>query len=323
MNAKDLRIVFMGTPEFAVPSLRALVAGGYNVVAVGTTPDKPAGRGRKLHQSEVKIAALKLGLPILQPEKLKDPEFVGAMQALRPDLGIVIAFRMLPEVIWAMPRLGTFNLHASLLPQYRGAAPINWAIINGETETGVTTFLLNHEIDKGGIIGQVRVPILPEDNVGTLYERLMTTGTSLVTETVDRIAAGEIWPVEQQHIDEATLRPAPKIFKEDCRIDWTLPGRRIADFIRGLSPYPAAWTGMFREGDEEPQSAKLFSATFEAASHGLPCGTVESDGRTFIRVACADGWIVVGELQIAGKKRLPVRDLLLGWRDVNQYRFQK
>ena len=313
----------MGTPEFAVPSLRALVAGGYNVVGVVTAPDKPAGRGQKLHQSEVKTAALELGLPVLQPEKLKAPEFVEAMQALRPDLGIVIAFRMLPEVIWAMPRLGTFNLHASLLPQYRGAAPINWAIINGETETGVTTFLLNHEIDKGGIIGQVRVPILPEDNVGTLYDKLMTTGTALVTSTVDRIAAEDIRPVEQQHIDESTLRPAPKIFKEDCRIDWTLPGRRIADFIRGLSPYPAAWTEMFREEDEEPQSAKVFSATFEAAAHGQPCGTVESDGRTFSRVACADGWIVPGELQIAGKKRLAVRDLLLGWRDVNQYRFKK
>ena len=323
LNPKEIRIVFMGTPEFAVPSLRALVAGGYNVVGVVTAPDKPAGRGQKLHQSEVKTAALKLGLPVLQPEKLKAPEFVEAMQALRPDLGIVIAFRMLPEVIWAMPRLGTFNLHASLLPQYRGAAPINWAIINGETETGVTTFLLNHEIDKGGIIGQVRVPILPEDNVGTLYDKLMTTGTALVTETVDRIAAEDIRPVEQQHIDESTLRPAPKIFKEDCRIDWTLPGRRIADFIRGLSPYPAAWTEMFREEDEEPQSAKVFSATFEAAAHGQPCGTVESDGRTFIRVACADGWIVPGELQIAGKKRLAVRDLLLGWRDVNQYRFKK
>lgn len=323
MNPKEIRIVFMGTPEFAVPSLRALVAGGYNVVGVVTAPDKPAGRGQKLRQSEVKTAALELGLPVLQPEKLKAPEFVEAMQALRPDLGIVIAFRMLPEVIWAMPRLGTFNLHASLLPQYRGAAPINWAIINGETETGVTTFLLNHEIDKGGIIGQVRVPILPEDNVGTLYDKLMTTGTALVTSTVDRIAAGEIRLVEQQHIDESTLRPAPKIFKEDCRIDWTLPGRRIADFIRGLSPYPAAWTEMFREEDEEPQSAKVFSATFEAAAHGQPCGTVESDGRTFIRVACADGWIVPGELQIAGKKRLAVRDLLLGWRDVNQYRFRK
>ena len=323
MNPKELRIIFMGTPEFAVPSLRALVAGGYNVVGVVTTPDKPAGRGQKLHQSEVKIAALELGLPVLQPEKLKAPEFVEAMQALRPDLGIVIAFRMLPEVIWAMPRLGTFNLHASLLPQYRGAAPINWAIINGETETGVTTFLLNHEIDKGGIIGQVRVPILPEDSVGTLYDKLMTTGTALVTETVDRIAAGDIRPVEQQHINESTLRPAPKIFKEDCRIDWTLPGRRIVDFVRGLSPYPAAWTEMHREGSEEPQSAKVFSATFEAAAHGQPCGTVESDGRTFIRVACADGWIAVGELQIAGKKRLPVRDLLLGWRDVSQYRFRK
>ncbi len=322
MNPKEIRIVFMGTPEFAVPSLRALVAGGYNVVGVVTSPDKPAGRGQKLRQSEVKTAALELGLPVLQPEKLKAPEFVEAMQALQPDLGIVIAFRMLPEVIWAMPRLGTFNLHASLLPQYRGAAPINWAIINGETETGVTTFLLNHEIDKGGIIGQVRVPILPEDNVGTLYDKLMTTGTALVTETVERIAAGDVQPVEQQHIDESTLRPAPKIFKEDCRIDWTLPGRRIADFIRGLSPYPAAWTEMYREGSEEPQSAKLFSATFEAAAHGQPCGTVESDGRTFIRVACADGWIVPGELQIAGKKRLPVHDLLLGWRDVLQYRFQ-
>lgn len=323
MNPKEIRIVFMGTPEFAVPSLRALVADGYNVVGVVTTPDKPAGRGQKLHQSEVKIAALELGLPVLQPEKLKAPEFVEAMQALRPDLGIVIAFRMLPEVIWAMPRLGTFNLHASLLPQYRGAAPINWAIINGETETGVTTFLLNHEIDKGGIIGQIRVPILPEDNVGTLYDKLMTTGTALVTSTVDRIAAGDIRPIEQQHIDESTLRPAPKIFKEDCRIDWTLPGRRIADFIRGLSPYPAAWTEMFREGDEVSQSAKLFSAAFETAAHGQPCGTVESDGRTFIRVACADGWIVPRELQIAGKKRLPVRELLLGWRDVSQYKFRK
>ena len=259
----------------------------------------------------------------MQPEKLKAPEFVGAFEALRPDLGIVIAFRMLPKVVWAMPRLGTFNLHASLLPQYRGAAPINWAIINGETETGVTTFLLNHEIDKGGIIGQVRVPILPEDNVGTLYEKLMTTGTSLVTETVDRIAAGDIQPVEQQHIDEATLRPAPKIFKEDCRIDWEKPGREIVNFVRGLSPYPAAWTEMYREGDDEASSAKIFSASFEPSAHGEASGTLQSDGRTFIRVACADGWIVLGELQIAGKKRLAVRELLLGWRDVQQCRFRK
>ena len=337
MNPKTLRIVFMGTPEFAVPSLRALVAGGYNVVAVVTTPDKPAGRGQKLHQSEVKLAALELGLPVLQPEKLKAPEFVEAMQALKPDLGIVIAFRMLPEVIWAMPRLGTFNLHASLLPQYRGAAPINWAVINGETETGVTTFLLNHEIDKGAIIAQVRVPILPKDNVGTMYDKLMHTGTALVTETVDRIAAGDVQPMEQTGIDESRLHPAPKIFKEDCRIDWTLPGRRIVNFIRGLAPYPAAWSDLIREeGDRKDSTApggesggaagdgpsvKIFSAAFEAAAHELRPGTVASDGRTEIRIACADGWIIPGELQLAGKKRLPVRELLLGWRDVNQYRF--
>ena len=258
----------MGTPEFAVPSLRALVAGGYNVVGVVTTPDKPAGRGQKLHRSDVKLAALELGLPVLQPEKLKAPEFVAAMQALRPDLGIVIAFRMLPEVIWAMPRLGTFNLHASLLPQYRGAAPINWAVINGETETGVTTFLLNHEIDKGAIIGQVRVPILPEDNVGSLYDKLMHRGTSLVTETVDRIAAGDISPIEQQHVDESALHPAPKIFKEDCLIDWSWDGRRIVNFVRGLSPYPAAWTELYREGSQMPQAAKIYSAAFEPAAHG-------------------------------------------------------
>ncbi len=311
----------MGTPEFAVPSLRALVAGGYNVVTVVTTPDKPAGRGQKLHESDVKIAARELGLPVLQPEKLKAPEFIAAIEALKPDLGIVIAFRMLPEVIWAMPRLGTFNLHASLLPQYRGAAPINWALINGETETGVTTFLLNHEIDKGAILGQIRVPILAEDNIGTLYDKLMHIGTSLVTQTVDRIAAGDIHPIEQQHIDESTLRPAPKIFKEDCRIDWTLPGKRITDFIRGLSPYPAAWAELYREDDDTPLTAKIFAATFEPAAHGEACGTIESDGRTLIRVACKDGWIALGELQIAGKKRLPVRELLLGWRDVLQYRF--
>lgn len=321
MNAKQLRIVFMGTPEFAVPSLRALVGGGYNVVGVVTTPDKPAGRGQKMHESDVKIAARELGLPILQPEKLRAPEFAEAMRAMQPDLGIVIAFRMLPETIWAMPRLGTFNLHASLLPQYRGAAPINRAIMNGETETGVTTFLLNHEIDKGAILAQERMPILPDDNAGTLYDKLMHTGTKLVTDTVDRIAAGDIAPVEQQHIDESTLKPAPKIFKEDCRIDWTRQGRSIVDLVRGLSPYPAAWSTLRRDGGEET-TAKIFAARFDAAEHGQVCGTLESDGRTFMRVACADGWIAIDEIQIAGKKKLPVRELLLGWRNVQQYRFE-
>ena len=312
MNPKELRIVFMGTPEFAVPSLRALVAGGYNVVAVVTTPDKPAGRGQKLHQSEVKLAALELGLPVLQPEKLKAP--------LKPDLGIVIAFRMLPEVIWAMPRLGTFNLHASLLPQYRGAAPINWAVINGETETGVTTFLLNHEIDKGAIIAQVRVPILPKDNVGTMYDKLMHTGTALVTETVDRIAAGDIQPMEQTGIDESRLHPAPKIFKEDCRIDWRQPGERIVNLVRGLSPYPAAWTPIFKKG-EPSDTAKIFAVHFEPGGVVQRPGTVETDKRTYLAVACADGRIVIDELQIAGKRRMSARDLLPGMRDLSDYSF--
>lgn len=322
MNAKDLRIVFMGTPEFAVPSLRALVRSGYNVVGVVTTPDKPAGRGQKLHESDVKIAARELGLPILQPEKLRDPAFVSAMEELRPDLGIVIAFRMLPEVVWAMPRLGTFNLHASLLPQYRGAAPINWAIINGESKTGVTTFLLNHEIDKGAILGQVEMPIQPEDNVGILYNRLMTVGADLVVQTVERIAAREITPVVQPD-EDASLQPAPKIFKNDCLIDWTQSGKRIIDFIRGLSPYPAAWTELYREGSQMPQAAKIYSAAFEPAAHGEKPGSIESDGRTLLRVACADGWITLGEIQIAGKKRLAVRELLLGLRDLGRYRFRE
>lgn len=312
----------MGTPEFAVPSLRALVAGGYRVVAVVTTPDKPAGRGQKVHQSDVKVAALELGLPVLQPEKLRAPEFVEAMRALQPDLCIVIAFRMLPEVIWSMPRLGTFNLHASLLPQYRGAAPINWAIINGERETGVTTFLLNHEIDKGAILAQARMPILPEDNVGTMYDKLMHRGTELVLDTVERLAAGDVTPVAQPEYDDGQLKPAPKLFKEDCRIDWSLPGRRIVDFVRGLSPYPAAWSGVVRDGESEPAtSVKIFTARFEAARHGEQPGTLFSDGRT-LRVACVDGWIWLDELQMAGKKRLPVRELLLGWRDVNNCSFR-
>ncbi len=319
MEAKELRIVFMGTPEFAVPSLRALVKGGYNVVAVVTTPDKPAGRGQKMHQSEVKIAALELGLPVLQPEKLRAPEFVEAMEALRPDLGIVIAFRMLPEVIWAMPRLGTFNLHASLLPQYRGAAPINHAIIDGQRETGVTTFLLNHRIDEGAILGQRREPILPEDTVGTLYDRLMHLGCGLVLETVEGLAAGTLTPLPQQHVDPAALRPAPKIFKENCRIDFTQEGRRIVDFVRGLSPYPAAWTELVAEG-LKPLSAKIFEVKFEPCAPTLPCGQVATDGRR-LEIGCADGRLVVESLQIAGKRRLTARELLAGWRDAAAYRF--
>ncbi len=321
MRGKDLRIVFMGTPEFAVASLKKLVEEGYNIVAVVTTPDKPAGRGQKLHESDVKVAARELGLPILQPEKLRDPEFVAAMQELKPDLGIVIAFRMLPEVIWAMPRLGTFNLHASLLPQYRGAAPINWAIINGEKETGITTFLLNHEIDKGAIVGQWKEPILAEDNIGSMYDKLMMKGCDLVVETVEKIASGDFTAIEQMHIDEATLKPAPKIFKDDCRIDWTWEGERIVNFVRGLSPYPAAWSPMYLNG-EERGSAKIFEVKFEPKQHAFEAGKIFSDGKESISVSCTDGIIHIHSMQMAGKRRMNNHDLLLGFRDIESYSFR-
>lgn len=315
MNAKDLRIVFMGTPEFATTSLRRLVAEGYNIVAVVTTPDKPAGRGQKIHQSDVKVAAMELGLPVLQPEKLRDEAFLEQMSALEVDLGIVIAFRMLPEVVWAMPKLGTFNLHASLLPEYRGAAPINWAIINGDKRTGITTFLLNEEIDKGAIIEQEAVDILPEDNIGTLYDKLMLRGAELVLRTVDKIAEGGYETVEQMHIDESTLRPAPKIFKEDGRIDWSRDVESIHNLVRGLSPYPAAWTPIYKDA-EECGSLKVFTTHIERAEMGVECGTVKSDGKSYVAVAAADGWVYLDEVQMAGKRRMAIKELLLGWRDV-------
>jgi methionyl-tRNA formyltransferase len=315
MEAKKMRIVFMGTPEFASTSLRRLVAEGYNIVAVVTTPDKPAGRGQKLHESDVKLTAKELGLPILQPEKLRDEEFLASLKALDVDLGIVIAFRMLPEVVWAMPRYGTFNLHASLLPEYRGAAPINWAIINGDTRTGVTTFLLNHEIDKGAIIEQEPVDILPEDNIGTLYDKLMYVGADLVLRTVDKIAEGGYTTIEQMGVDESTLRPAPKIFKEDGRIDWSRGVVDIQNLVRGLSPYPAAWSPIFKSG-EECGSLKIFATHVEPATMSVAPGSVKSDGKSYVAVAAADGWVYLDEVQMAGKRRMAIKDLLLGWRDV-------
>lgn len=310
----------MGTPEFASTSLRRLVAEGYNVVAVVTTPDKPAGRGQKMHESDVKLTAKELGLPILQPEKLRDESFLEAIRALDIDLGIVIAFRMLPEVVWSMPRLGTFNLHASLLPEYRGAAPINWAIINGETRTGVTTFLLNHEIDKGAIIAQQEVEILAEDNIGTLYDKLMHIGSELVTKTVDMVAKGDYTPIEQMHIDESTLKPAPKIFKEDGKIDWLREGRDIVNLVRGLSPYPAAWSPIFKDG-AEVGSVKLFDVRFVEDAKQGSVGSVITDGRSEYGVRCKDGVIYFESLQLAGKKRMTIKELLLGWRDASQVSF--
>lgn len=323
MEAKRLRIVYMGTPDFAVAPLRRLVEEGYNIVGVVTMPDKPAGRGLHMQASAVKRYAVEAGLPVYQPEKLKDPQFVETLRSLAPDLGIVIAFRMLPEIVWAMPRLGTFNLHASLLPQYRGAAPINWAIINGEKESGVTTFLLNHEIDKGAILCQRRVAIDEEDDVGTLHDKLMNAGTDLVIETIERIASGAIAPVDQQTIEPQVIRDAPKIFKETCRIDWSASCDTIRNLVRGLSPYPAAWSELHKEG-ASPIGVKIFRVHAETCpADRLPApGTLVTDGRTFMKVACADGYLFLDELQLAGKKRMAVADLLRGFKEAALYSFR-
>lgn len=314
MKKEDLRIVYMGTPEFAVEPLHCLVEGGYNVVGVLTMPDKPAGRGHKVQFSPVKEYALEHNLPLLQPEKLKDEAFVEELRAWKADLQIVVAFRMLPEVVWNMPRLGTFNLHASLLPQYRGAAPINWAVINGDKETGITTFFLKHEIDTGEVIQQVRVPIADTDNVGIVHDKLMMLGGRLVIETVDAILDGTVKPIPQERMAVVgELRPAPKIFKDTCRIDWNQPVKRIYDFIRGLSPYPAAWTELVQP-DGTVLVLKIFETEKVVESHSLPSGTIQTDGKTYIRIAVPDGFINIRSLQLPGKKRLKTDELLRGFR---------
>ena len=315
MDKKDLRIVYMGTPEFAVESLKRLVEGGYNIVGVITMPDKPMGRhGSVLQPSPVKQYAVSQGLKVLQPEKLKNEEFVAELRSLNADLQIVVAFRMLPEVVWSMPRLGTFNLHASLLPQYRGAAPINWAVINGDTETGITTFFLKHEIDTGEIIDQVRVPIADTDNVEVVYERLMRLGGDLVLKTVDAILEGSVKTIPQEELAQVgELRPAPKIFKETCRIDWTIGVKRIYDFVRGLSPYPAAWTELYQEGSD-PIMLKIFETEKLFCEHSLAPGTIVTDCKTYFKIASSEGYVNVLSLQLAGKKRMEINDFLRGYR---------
>lgn len=315
MDKKDLRIVYMGTPEFAVESLKRLVEGGYNIVGVITMPDKPMGRhGSVLQPSPVKQYAVSQGLKVLQPEKLKNEEFVAELRSLNADLQIVVAFRMLPEVVWSMPRLGTFNLHASLLPQYRGAAPINWAVINGDTETGITTFFLKHEIDTGEIIDQVRVPIADTDNVEVVYERLMRLEGDLVLKTVDAILEGSVKTIPQEELAQVgELRPAPKIFKETCRIDWTIGVKRIYDFVRGLSPYPAAWTELYQEGTD-PVMLKIFETEKLFCEHSLAPGTIVTDCKTYFKIASSDGYVNVLSLQLAGKKRMEINDFLRGYR---------
>ncbi len=313
MTAKNLRIVFLGTPEFAVESLEAILAHGYNVVGVVTMPDKPAGRGHKMYQSPVKLCALSHGIKVMQPVKLKDPEFVEELRSLQADLFIVIAFRMLPEVVWSMPPLGTFNLHASLLPRYRGAAPINRAVMNGDTETGVTTFFLKHEIDTGDIISQERVEILPTDNVGDVHDRLMHLGAKLTVKTIDDIVAGTLTPIPQDDlIGDTEPTPAPKIFKEDCEIHWTEPAEKIHNQVRGLSPYPAAWTTLVSDGNE-PGAMKIFETRILPSAAPLAPGEIAIDGDT-LTVGTGTHPVQVLSLQAPGKRRVPTADYLRGAR---------
>lgn len=296
----------MGTPDFAVASLSALVDAGFDIAGVVTAADKPAGRGQKLQESAVKKYALENGLKVLQPLKLKDPEFIAELQQIKADLQVVVAFRMLPEVVWTMPRYGTINLHASLLPQYRGAAPINHAIINGETESGVTTFFLKHEIDTGDIIFSERVPVGPADTAGDLHDKLMNTGAGLLVKTVRAIQTGNY--SEQQQIFSASLRHAPKIFKDFCRIDWNQPVKTIYDLIRGLSPYPTAFTEL------GGKTLKIFKSVCEETAPGVTPGELVTDGKSMLKFAAKDGFIQVTDLQYEGKKRMPVDEFLRGMR---------
>ena len=315
MDKKSLRILFMGTPDFAVESLKALVENGYNVVGVVTMPDKPAGRGLKLQPSAVKQYALQQGLTVLQPEKLKDENFLSELQELKIDLQIVVAFRMLPEVVWAMPPRGTFNLHASLLPQYRGAAPINWAIINGEKETGVTTFFLSHEIDTGQIIFSEKTAIREEDNAGTLHDRLMKIGARLVLKTVDAIIEDNLKLVPQEELipSEAILKPAPKLHKETCQVNWNQSSEEIFNFIRGLAPYPTAWSELHSDDLSEPLRFKWYACEIVAKeNNSVTPGTLITDHKTYIQIATKDGFIRITDMQLSGKKKMETVEFLRG-----------
>ncbi|GAB4249590.1 MAG: methionyl-tRNA formyltransferase [Vicingaceae bacterium] len=305
-----MKIVFMGTPDFAVKSLDALVENNYHIVGVVTAPDKPAGRGQKVHQSAVKKYALSKGLPVLQPVNLKAPEFINALKSLNADLQIVVAFRMLPEIVWKMPKLGTFNLHASLLPKYRGAAPINWAIINGEKETGVTTFFLQHQIDTGNIILQEKIKIEPNDTAGTLHDKLMNLGAEIVVKTVQLIEAGNY---KTQPQNEQLACDAPKIFKNDCKINWNKSTEEIYNFIRGLSPYPTAWTSIKNKETGKLLNLKIFFAEKMSCTHEHNIGDIIKENKSF-KIAVKKGYIYPTDLQAEGKKRLNVRDFLNGFK---------
>ena len=307
-----IRIAYFGTPEFAASQLEAILAAGYEVAVVVTMPDKPAGRGRKIQYSDVKKTALEHNLPLLQPEKLRDPDFLEALAAYQANLFIVVAFRMLPAVVWQMPELGTFNLHASLLPQYRGAAPINFAIINGETETGLTTFFLNEEIDKGAVIMREKVHIRPNETAGELHDELMLLGNQVVVDTIKKIEDGNICALLQEELAEGqALKTAPKITKEFCNIDWNLDCQTVFNHIRGLSPYPAAHTRLVSDGGETIEM-KVFSAEIENCQHDLPVGSVVTDNKKYLKIALSDGFIQLTQVQQAGKKAMPIDDFLRG-----------
>ncbi len=302
------RIIFLGTPQFAVASLKALLDAGFNIVAVVTSPDKPAGRGMQMQESAVKVFAKQNQLPVLQPPKLKAPDFLEELKAYNADVQVVVAFRMLPEVVWNMPPLGTINVHASLLPQYRGAAPINWAIINGETKTGVTTFRLQHAIDTGNILLQNETEITPEDNAGTLHDKLMEAGAALIVETLQGIMANNISEKPQTEIEETELQHAPKIFKEHTLIDWNQPVKNIENQVKGLSPYPAAQAVL------QGKVVKIFSVQADETETKIPAGNFETDGKTFLRFAASNGFIYLKELQQEGKKKIDTGTFLRGFR---------
>jgi methionyl-tRNA formyltransferase len=325
MKPEEIRIVYMGTPQFAVAPLELLIESGFQVAAVVTAPDRPAGRGKKVAHSAVKqfIALQHPEIPIYQPGNLKDPEWVQQLESLRPDLQVVVAFRMLPEAVWKIPRLGTLNLHASLLPQYRGAAPINHVIINGESETGVTTFLIDHQIDTGNILLQEKVSIGEKETAGELHDRLMQKGAALLLRTVEGLAEGSVRARSQKQLEpaEGVLKKAPKIHKEDCRIRWNREGRKVVNHIRGLSPYPGAFT-MLSIKDSPPILCKIFGASFRQAEHHDQPGSIHTDGKKYLEAAVEDGYLLVESIQLEGKRRMGIGEFLAGYRFISgQSRF--
>jgi methionyl-tRNA formyltransferase len=338
VERKKIRIVYMGTPEFAVAPLERLVKEGYDIAAVVTVPDKPAGRGLKSCESDIKRFASANNLPLLQPPLLKEPTFIESIKELKADLFIVVAFRMLPKVVWSMPPMGTFNLHGSLLPQYRGAAPINWAIINGEQKSGVTTFLLDEKIDTGAILLQKECLIEPKETVGTLYDKLMVMGADLVSETVEGLSTGLLTPKQQsdsiaqnfQQVNSGAqnLKEAPKITKEICRIKWDRPAEEIERLIRGLSPYPCAYSTM-TDGNKS-FDVKIFDAECNSINASVTeqnnpkeVGNIETDNKTYLNVICQSEVLAIKELQVAGKKRIGIKEFLLGFRNASSYKFVK